>query len=349
MPITPSIATTLSQGIVEAFAVAGFTQQDILAGAIEFTDLPWQIPPLVTEATLLGAPLSEYMDRPVYVDAEAMVNMWSEALANLKNAPDKVVTFDGYRGAAYSIPAVRRKDRALLLSIPEGFPGNITDLAATTLSLECAHLLRANSKNKQFVSDEDNYYAVTSLGVEVGIKDGVPAMYGDIWDIPSHGMVQELLRTPRGTVFEGCDHNVIAKVRSVAYTYNRSLRDYEAVEWALQALRAIEGDRELLKAIQSIKKVTYVRKMRHEALAEALQVVNRMSITDRQRIETLKHLLVPEVLSPGEFTKQLYPFNKLPPPVLAEKVILRLRQNVAELFAHEEAIYAMSTRPQRSV
>lgn len=343
------LAKVLSRHIVEALVMIGLTQDEILSGQIEFTNLPWQVPPLVVEATLFGTPLSEFIDQSVYVSTDDLATLWSDALAGMKNAPDKVVTHEGYRATSKAIPSTKKHERPLYLSVPEGFPGGITDLAAVMLSLECAHLMRHNSKLTGFVSDEDNYYAILPTGLEVGIKNGLPSMYGEIWDLPVTGMVQEMLRTPRGSIFEGCDYNIIAKVRSLAYTFHESIRDYEAVEWSLQALRVIEGDKELLDAIRNVKKVAYNRKIRHEALEQALHVINQLSITDRQRLETLKHLLVPEVITSGQFSKTIYPFNKLPPPVLAEKVLNRIRQAVTELHHQEESLYALGNKPQRSV
>lgn len=343
------LAKVLSRQIVEALVMIGLTQEDILQGSIEFTDLPWQVPPLVVEATLFGVPLSDYIDTAVYVNTEALANLWSDSLAFMKNSPAKVLTHDGFRAASMAIPSVKLKERALYLSVPEGFPGGIADIAAVMLSLECAHIMRANSKLGGFVSDENNYFALLPSGLEVGVKDGLPTMYAEIWDTPVEGMVQEMLRTARGTVSELCHHDIIAKVRSVAYTFNKGIRDYEAVEWALQALRVIDGGKFLLDAVYGVKKVIYNRKVREEALKQAVHVVDQLAMTDRQRIETLKQLLVPEVLTSAHFTKLIYPFNKLPPPVLAEKVLNRIRQAVAELHHQEELLYAGSNKPARSV
>lgn len=344
-----SLAKVLSQMVVEALVQIGFNQDDILQGAIEFTNLPWQVPPLVMEAPLFGIPLSDYIDRAVYVNTDALATMWSDALASMKNSPDRVLTHDGWRSASVALPSIKTRERPLYLSLPEGFPGGITDISAVMLSLECAHIMRANSKLTNFVSDEDSYYAVLPTGLEVGVKNGLPAMYDDIWDVPVNGMVQEMLRTPRGSVFEGCDYNIIAKVRSIIYTYHKGVKDYEGVDWAIQALRVIDGHKELLEAIFNVKKTAYNRKVRMQALERAAQVVNQLSLTDRQRIETLKHLLVPEVITARKFSKIVFPFNKLPPPVLADHVLERVRNGVMELVHVEETLYASAQKPERSV
>lgn len=343
------LAKLLSRLVVEALVQAGFTQDDVLSGGIEFTNLPWQVPPLVIDAPMFGIPLSEYIDRAVYVNTEALTELWSDALLNMKNKPDKVLTFEGYRAASRAIPNVRLNERPMYLSPPEGFPAGITDLAATMLSLECAHLLRRNSRISSFTADDDNYFAELPEGIEVGIKEGLPALYFDIWDIPVTGMVEEMLRTPRGTIFEGCDWNITSKVRSLVYTYQKSFRDYEALDWAIQALRAIEGDRELLQAVRDIRKVAYNRRVRLDALAQAVQVVDSIAMTDRQRIDTLKNLLVPEVISSAQFSRTIYPVNATPPAVLMDKVLERIRVAVKQLHHEEESLYATHGKPERSV
>lgn len=335
-----SLAHQLSEQIVEALVRVGLTQEDILGGAITHTDLPWQVPPLVIEATLFGVPLSEYLDSVVYVNSEQLYTLWSDALANMKNAPNKVLTYEGYRNMSAALPNVRMNQRHLHLSMPEGFPASIPDLAAITLSLECAHILRTNAKIDNFVSDDSNYYAVLPFGGEIGIKAGLPALWAEVWDgMPVDGMVEEMLRSPRGAVWEGCDYNIISKVRSVVHDYQDKMREFEAVDWALQALRVIDGHAELLSAIKTIKKVAHSRKVRASAINDAWRVVNQLSMTDRQRVETLKNILVPEIMTVGQFSRQVYPFYAVVPPLLADKVLTRMRENIRQIYEQEESLY----------
>ena len=335
----PTLASTLAQQVSEAFVKAGLTQDDVLVGAIKHTNLPWQIPPLVVEATLFGVPFSDYVMQHLNVNRSALLTLWADALAGMQNTPDKVVTFDGYRSASYALPGVKTPERQLFLSTPAGFPKAVESLAAVTLSLEAAHLLRAHSKVVNFVSDDDNYFADLGDGALVGIKDGLPSICEDLWDLPVNGMVQELLRTPRGAVWEGCDYDIISKVRSVLWEVPKAFDDFEAVDWALQALRVVGGQREMLRAIRNLRKTAYNRQMRLKALSEALETVNRLSLSDRQRIEMLKNLLVPEVLSSGQFSKKIYPFYTVPPAMLTDKVLDRVRQAVSDLYETEVNLY----------
>lgn len=337
-------ATTLAQGlsrhVVEALVKLGLTERDVLGGAIKFTELPWQIPPLIVEATLFGAPLSEYIDRPTHVSADALINFFSDGLADMRNAPRKVLTLDGYRGVGAVIPDVRIQERQLHFSIPDGFPGAVSDYAGVTFALECAHLARTNVKIKNFVNDDDNYYADLGDDVLIGVKDGLPAMWGDQWDLPVSGMVQDLLRNPRGEAWEGCDYNVVSQVRSVITIHKDKLQDYEALDWALQALRVIGGEAALLHAMRSLKKVAFERETRMATLRDAVKLSKDSFVTDRQRIEALKNMLVPELMTAGEFTKQLYSFYRVVPPVIHPKVLDRIQQTLQDMLVQEEALYA---------
>ncbi len=340
-----SLANQLSREIVEALVKIGLTQEDVLGGAIQHTELPWQVPPLVVEATLFGVPLSEYLDSSTYVNSDRLYTLWSDALGDFKNNPDKVLTFNGYKATSYALPALRSNERLLRLSLPEGYPGGITDLAAVVLSLECAHLLRQNALTVEFLNDDDNYCALLPSGAKVGIVDGYPAVWAEIWDgMPINGMVQEILRTPRGSVWEGCDYNILSKVRSLVHEYQRSIRDYEAVDWALQTLRVIDGTDALLAACKNLKQTAHIRKVRLAVLDTALEVARRASITDRQRVETLKGILVPEVLTTQQFSRQVYPYYRQVPPLLAPRAVQRMRENLKALRDSEEALYGVDRK-----
>lgn len=343
MKTTPErLAVALSRQVVEALVKIGLTQDDILSGEIEHTELPWQVPPLVVEATLFDVPLSAYLDQPMYVSTDHIYSMWTEALLQLKNHPYKVLKVDGtYLNTSGAIPACRGIERPLYLSVPDGFPGSISDLAAVVLSLECAHLIRINGKHETFVSDEDNYYAVVTTGIEIGVKDGLPAVCGDQWDLPVTGMVQELLRTPRGAVWEGCDHDIVAKVRSLAVKNERTIRDFEAVDWALQALRVIGGQKELISAVRKVRQIHNYRKSRRLALEESMRIMELVAMTDRQKVETIKQLLVPEVINIAEFSRRFVNYYANVAPLMAEKVTRRIRENLSALYDQEVRLYGV--------
>lgn len=336
------LAVVLARQVVEALAKIGLAQDDILRGEIKHTELPWQVPPLAVEATLFDVPLSAYLDQPMYVNTDNLFGLWTEALMHMKNAPYKVLKVEGtYLNTSGAIPACKGAERPLYLSVPEGFPNGISDMAAVVLSLECAHLVRNNSRHESFVSDEDNYYAVITSGIEIGVKNGLPAVCADIWDLPITGMVQELVRTPRGSVWEGCDHDIVAKVRSLVVEHQRSIRDHEAVDWAVQTLRVIGGQKELLAAVRRVKQIVNYRKARRGALEEAIHIMGLVAMTDRQKVETLKQLLVPDVISISEFSKKFVNFYANVPALMAEKVTRRMKENLSALYDQEVRLYGV--------
>jgi hypothetical protein len=335
-----SLATQLSRLVVEALVKIGLTEKDVLGGAFQHTDLPWQVPPLIVEATLFGAPFSEYVDVPTHINIDGMINMFGDVLLDMRNNPRKVLTVDGYRATSYAAPHIKSNERGLYFSMPDGFPGSVTDYAGITFSLECAHIVRHNARLEDFVNDEDNYYAVLPGGTQIGVRDGLPTVAFDQWDIPVHGMVQELLRSPRGALWEGCDYNVISKTRSVVYERREEIKEFEAVDWALQTLRVIDGDKALLTAVRNIKKTAYERGARFETLKQAIQISTAAAITDRQRIEALKNLLVPDIMKIGQFSRQIYSYYKVPPAVLSAKTLVKITHLVQDLYDQEEMLYA---------
>lgn len=338
------LETTLANLVVEALAQIGLTQEEILDGPFNHKHLAWQIPPLIVDDTLFGIPFNDYMSEVLTVRPAELYALYTEALEHMRNGPSRVLSYEGYKATSYALPWVRSQERQLYLSLPDGFPA-VTDYAGVLLSLECAHMLRATVKLADFIEDDDNYVAVLPDGAQIGVVNGLPAYMPEIWDLPILGGVHEMLRTPRGEIFEGCDYNVTAKVRSVVQDYQASLREFAGVDWAVQTLRVIDGERALLKAVRGMRKAAYDRKAKLDSLQEAVQVVNQLSLTDRQRIETLKRLLVPDLMSTSEFSRQVYPFNGRIPAMVAEKVLTRMRQNIMQLAADETARANAARKP----
>ena len=346
MPREKLLEATLSELIVEALSQIGLVQEDILDGPFNHKIMAWQVPPLIVEETLFGIPLTNYMTEVLTVRPVELYSLYTEALEHMRNGPSRVLSYEGYRATSQALPWVRVEERQLYLSLPDGFPA-VTDYAGVLLSLECAHMLRSTVKLEDFIEDDDNYCAVLEGGNRIGVIDGLPAYMPDIWDLPILGAVQEMLRTPRGAIFEGCDYNVTAKVRSVLCDWQATLRDYTALDWAVQTLRVIDGERALLKAIRNMRAVAFERKVRLDNLHEVVRVVNQVSLTDRQRITTLKHLLVPDLMSVTEFSKKVYPFHSRIPPMVADKVLSRMQANVNQ-FAADAIARATAARKSTS-
>lgn len=340
----PTLEYTLARAVVDSMSACGVMQDDFLTGAIQVTNCSWQAPPLVTKAPLMKLPLDTYLEVSTWVNADQMFNLWSESMMLLRNAPEKVLNPDGtFRRASTALPHAKPPLRALALTVPDGFPGGVSDYAGVTLSVEVAHLMKNNAKLAEFRHDDDNYLAILSDGREIGIKDGLPAVAYEEWDLPVHGMITELLEMPRGAIFEGCDYDIISKTRSLVVEGRFKLPERDAIEMALQALRLMNSGKALLRAIQSQKTVAHSRNRRLKVIREAREVAYRYGISDRARIDTIRGLLVPEFMGAGKFTKHVYPYSAVVPALLAEKVLTRLRANLDALVEQEEQKYAISS------
>lgn len=338
----PTLEYTLARAVVDSMSSCGVAQDDFLTGAIKITNCSWQAPPLVSKAPLMRLPLDAYLDVSTWINVDHMYNLYYEGMSLLRNGPDKVLTPDGqYRRGSLALPQLKSNVRALLLSTPDGFPGGVSDYAGVVLSAEMAHLLKNNAKLAEFREDDNNYLAVLPDGREIGIKDGLPAVNSEEWDIPVTGMVPELLEMPRGAIFEGCDYDIISKARSLVAEERFRLPERDAIEMALQALRIMDGGKSLLRAVQSQKTVAYSRNRRLKVVREAREVAYRYGISDRARIDTIRGLLVPEFMGAGKFTKHVYPYSAVVPALLAEKVLTRLRTNLDALVEQEEQKYAI--------
>ena len=338
-----AITQTLARAVVESMSASGVTQDDFLTGQIKLTNLPWQVPPLHVASPLMKIPLKDYIDQPTWISVDHILNLWSDGLMLLRNAPAKILTEMGvYRMASLAIPHIKTPERMLRLSIPEGFPGGVADHCGAILSLEVAHLLKDNARIKAFTYDDNSYFATLPDGSEVGIKNGLPTVAEDEWDISVEGIVQEMLETGRGAVWEGCDYDIIAKTRSLLNEGRWKFPEQEGLDWALQALRVLDGRSALLKAIQSARAMIYLRNLRRARLIEAREVALRHTISDRARIETLRGLLVPEVLTPTQFSKRLFSYSAAVPVLLSASALARVRAGVEELLMEEENYYAIT-------
>jgi hypothetical protein len=333
---------TLSRLVVQSLIKLGMGTDDVLHGELQHVNLPWQYPPLQSDATIFEVPLQSYLETGRWVNVTALLTFWQDALMLLRNSPNKVLTMDGYRLASTVLPHARKLERNLYFSIPEGWPGSVSDRAAITLTLECAALASVNAKIAEFVSDDDNFYVTLPDGNQIGIRDGLPIVASEIWDVPVDGLVQEMLKAPRGDVWEGCDWNIISKVRSIAWEHQSRIKDFEAVDWCLQTLRIIDGSRALLEAVRRIKVTAYQMQRRIDVLSECSSIMARRGITDRQRIMMLYDLLVPEVLNVSQFASKIYTGFREPSAVLTQTKLTKIEETLRDMLEHEQKLYAMT-------
>lgn len=336
-----SLILSLTKPVVRALSDAGVTQEELLGGAIQLTNLSWQAPPLICDEELNSASLSFYIDGRCRVQEDALYLIWQECMIHLRNGPYKVATEEGYRGLSHAILGGTQGERLLRLTPPVGFPSHIDEYAGVTLSLECAHLLSTCTPVRELVSDDDNYYVVTQQGYEVGVRDGLPILGADQWDLPVSGMVQGLLRVPRGPIFTGCDYDLIAKLRSTLHVHGPDkVKDFEGVDLALQILRILANGKhlnEVQQALSGLHRISQRRQIYIRALEEAVELSKLFTISDRSRVQAIFSLLVPDFMSLREFRTQIYHKVTDIPPTMSQPAFAKLQQALQSRLDAEKA------------
>lgn len=337
---------SMADRVVEALIASGLTQDDILDGAMPNAVLPWQVPPLVIDTQFTDGSVEDHIYAPRKADTERLYALWSDSLAVLRNSPYSVLTPVGYRQAHLALPGRSKRDLLLRLSLPEGYPDGVSDLAGVVLSLECAHAAQRGARVADFISDDSNYFVVLEDGREIGVKDGLPALWGDVWDIPVTGVVQDMLRAPRGNIWEGSDYNVLSRVREVISLRAADIVDYMAVDWLLQALRVVGGETELLRSVKRMKYIRTTQEGKLSALTEAWEVATRIGLPDRNRVATLRTILVPSVMGAKDFGRKIFSLSASVPPVLSTKALGKLQQSVRDML-DEEAARHSKNKPRK--
>jgi hypothetical protein len=331
------LTVSLIKPVIRALALAGVTQKELLGGTIEHTDLVWQVPPLRSDVMLHGAPVAQYLQsRPPFVNPDKVYEMWVDVMRTIRHAPYKVCSHHGYRALSYCLPKVTQGERLYWFTAPEGFP-QVDEYVGARLSIEAAFVISLACPVQEIVDDEDNFYVVTEEGHEIGVRDGLPIVEGDQWDLPVSGMVQDLMRITRGVPFNGCDYDLLAKLRSVAWSHKDMVQDFDGVDMALQALRVLANGKhlpELQAAISHLHVAQRVNEHRLKTIQEAIEVSQAFAISDRARVVAIRALLVPEILAPSAFKRKLFSADRIP-PAMTDRSREKLREGLYLLLEEE--------------
>lgn len=329
----PNRASALAKAIVQAFQNAGFSPDDLLKGQIVHTDLPWQAPPLRSQATLGGLPLSAYLDYPLKVSEEAFYNFYCEALAALGQNPAAAIGGAGWRGLAAGAANLVTGERLLRFTIPEGFPENMDHFAGHRFAIEAAHFASVSQVTKGHLEGPNDFWYETEFGV-IGIANGLPTAYSDLWDLSCEGHLEEMLSAPRGLISTACHYDILAKVRSVLYENIDKFEEFEGVELALQALRVMSNGRlchELLQGIEGMSRVAFYRRRKIAILEECIEIMERWNLNDRMKISMLFERLVPEVMNMMVYQRKIIDPYRVLPAVLSVKTEARIIWNLKHM------------------
>lgn len=333
------LAKTLAQAVLPAFGRFGISPSEYLTGQLTHTDLEWQIPALMPTSTVMGVELHNYMDLAVQLDEQAFHQYWQETLHKMFHERNKVWDRQGYIGAN-RVVKLPRDVLAFWLSIPEGYPDQLTDYAGVIFSIECAMLMRQSVHCESFVLDDNNFYVTTRQGLEIGVRDGRPLECYTEWDLSAEGGVKELLMMPRGIITTQCDYDVIAKMRSVLWENKHRIAEFEGVDTALQMLRVVGGGPELLSTMKTVKGRKARGASRVHVMERAVETFKSGDLSDRQKIETLRQLLVPALMGITAFSRKIYSWDGEVPPMLAASTYARITESLTQMLALEEELYA---------
>jgi hypothetical protein len=338
-----SLIPPLVSMVASAFSKLNLPAVEVLSGKVTHTDLIWQAPPLACKVTFKGTPLHEWLQPRSVIRDEAAFDAWlTETLRALRHHPLKAITKKGFMGLS-GVANASAEVRRLMFSVPEGFPYNCGSYTAAVFCLEAAEVLKFAVGIRDIVISEDDHYVVTSAGLIVGVKAGFPTHgYAD-YDTPLEGIVSELREMPRGDAFQGCDYDLISKCRSVLHDHKKDLRDFEALDYALQALRLMSEGKHLPALQEAVSKMK-VNEVRDQAALRALRDCCSLwechAYSDRQKFSAIKALLVPHVLSKAEFKELVYNYGASIPATMRQETSGRIAFNINALRKQEENNFA---------
>lgn len=304
----------LAKAVSAAFAASNLTAEEKAPGKIEIVDLPWQAPPLITDALLMGGELQDYLDVPLAVDEESLRKFWVKTLQDMMYTPSRLLKRGAHTNCGWAMPKVKVGQRALRFSRPAGFPGQLEDLAGVMFSLEVAQVARCSLPIQDVVIDNDNYYVVMPDATLIGVKNGRPACVSD-WDYDASGYIPDLLTMARGETDYTCRFDEIASLRSVLHVHRKRFpKSFEALDLALQTLRLLTLGGHCPELVQEMYvapiDMTQARAI-EQVLRDAVELMP-VQMSDRSKLQTLHGLLVPAVLSASGFRKYIFSNPQFP-------------------------------------
>lgn len=306
----------LTRQIAESFRRAACSPSDILTGPIKFTDTLWSCPAVDSEESLADVPLNEYLYYHKPVNTELFAGAWRTGLHDLRQRPSRTITQQGWR-VFDQVLSASSGQKALWFSTPENFP-TCTDSAGVIFSIECAAFLKATTPLKAFHATQDDYWAETLDGQEIGVRDGLP-IHDCGWDTPHDGQVALLVAAPRGEVIRECRYDSLARVRSFVEEHFELFPRYSALLQALQMLYFLTRyvpSMALNNAILQMYSLERHAQGRMVYWGDAISIMEQFGMSDRQKILSLHNLLVPDLLSPGEFNRNIFKMTENLPAVL---------------------------------
>jgi hypothetical protein len=313
---------SLSKAVSAAFLASPLSEEERNPGRIELTDLPWAAPPLACRATLGRVPLSDYLNVPMALDASSLHRFWTKTLDDLWHKPSAIMRGGAFANCRWAFPKLKVGQRAFLFSVPLGFPSQPDVTAGAMLSIEAATAAVSSLPVLDLVSDDDNYYAVLSDDIVIGVKNGRPACDSP-WGDGVSGMVQEMLESSRGEADYVCRFDQLAMLRSVLHTHRRRFEEFEGLDYALQALRLLSlGGHcpELITQLRMLPLDLPRLRSTERVLRDCLGIVDDLQMSDRSKLQIWHNLLVPDVIAPAKFRQHVFSGSQYPFALAQAKV-----------------------------
>jgi hypothetical protein len=322
---------TLEKAVTTAFFAAGITQANMYSGAIQFTDLPWQNPPLTAQQKLLGIPLKEYLKTNIDTDLNNLYKFWQEKLGVMYHNPSTLLLKDdSFDGLDQVFRRTQLGQKRLCFSLPAGYPNHVDEYAGIVFSLEVADVAM-NCTNFERTTTENDYYVTFPDGRILGVKHGLPAVASP-WEAAARGIVWDLLDMPRGYTEYNCLHDPLAKLRSLLHENRDKFPEFVAVDYAMQALRRLYRHNGMCSILLKAAKITnnlQDYKAQIKAVKTAIATMERNDISDRSKAQILYSTLVPMVWVETKFNSKVVNINGKLPFTFANSVLDRINNNLA--------------------
>lgn len=312
----------LAKLVARAFAAADLDPEVCAAPQIELTNLPWSVPPLLTSATIGGEALEEYFDQGLRFSAPDMMKFWQQSMQDIWHTPGLVIKGGTYKALGSLLRMTKVGSRVLRFAQPPGYPGQFEMTAGIQLSLEVAHAVYISLPVRKRVLTISDYYVELADGTRFGVMDGRPLVESP-WEYDASGEVLDFLEKPRGPTTTQCHYDQIAALRSTLHVHREKFRgDFEGLDQALQALRYLSWGShcpDLTTAVQTAPTDIPLLRMREQALRDAREVMESTRLNDRQKLGTLRTLLVPTVMGLSRYRREIYASDHLPFTMAAAK------------------------------
>lgn len=315
MAIQQSQVRALAKMVARAFAAADLPDEVRHSHKIELTNLLWQVPPLMTGVTLGGEPLEEYFNHPLSFDPKDMMKFWQQAMIDLWHQPSLAIKGGTYRGISSVLKSSKIGSRVFRFALPPGCPGPLGLTSGIQLSLEVAHAVFVSLPIRRRELTIDSYWVETADGQRFGVQDGRP-LVDSPWTYEAKAEVLDFLELARGPVSVECHHDQLAALRSILHVHKSQFRsDFAGLDMALQALRYLSWGThcpDMVTAVQEVKTDMPLLRMREQAMRDAREAMESTRLNDKQKLETIRTLLVPTVMGLTKFRRFIYASDHFP-------------------------------------